>query len=64
MKTSQQSDADVPVKERDDGSALASIDDHIDPFEDENEDQGEVEGHAEGGQVDQDQEDGDESEED
>lgn len=63
MKTSQQSDTDVPVKERDDGSALASINDHIDPFEDETEDQGEVEEHAEGGQVDQEHED-DESEED
>ena len=64
MKTSQQSDADVPVKERDDGTALASIDDHIDPFEDDNEDQNEAEERAEGGQVDSEQEDGDESEED
>ena len=34
QKLAQQESAEVPIKERDDGSALASIDDHNDPFED------------------------------
>jgi hypothetical protein len=62
MKTNERPDEDVPVKERDDGTALASIDDNFDPFEDEDDNQGEIDGFAEGGRADQ--EDGDESEED
>jgi hypothetical protein len=62
MKTSERPEEGVPVKERDDGTALASIDDNLDPFEDEEDNQGEIDGFAEGGRADQ--EDGDESEED
>jgi hypothetical protein len=62
MKTSERPEEGVPVKERDDGTALASIDDNLDPFEDEDDNQGEIDGFAEGGRADQ--EDGDESEED
>lgn len=50
QKLEQQEAADVPIKEHDDGTAIASIDDHVDPFEDQ--DENSVEGHAEGGQVD------------
>jgi len=56
QKLEQQEAADVPIKEHDDGSAIAAIDDHVDPFEDQDEEN--TESLAEGGDVD-DSEDGD-----
>lgn len=61
-KADQQSAADVPVKERDDGSALAAIEDHVDPFENEDE-KVEIEEDAEGGEVGDDHDQEEETEE-
>ena len=57
-KTEQQSQ-DIEVKERDDGSALAALEDKVDPFAGEGEDK-DTEGHAEGGKVDDGEDDGQE----
>jgi hypothetical protein len=45
---------DIAVKERDDGSALAAVEEKVDPFAEdgEQEDNDDVESHAEGGQID------------
>ena len=53
---------DIAVKERDDGSALAAVEEKVDPFAEdgEQEDNDDVESHAEGGQVD---DEGDEDDE-
>lgn len=65
MKAELQAGEDIAIKERDDGSALAAMDDHVDPFEgsedqdssQDNDDQGgSAEGFAEGGEVDGDTE--------
>lgn len=33
MKAEMQAGEDIAIKEREDGSALAAMDDHVDPFE-------------------------------
>lgn len=55
---------DIAVKERDDGSALAALEEKADPFAEdgEQEDKDDVDAHAEGGQVDDDQGDEDDEE--
>lgn len=65
QKTELQAGEDIAVKERDDGSALAAMDDHKDPFdgseeqtnaEDENSSDDETESFAEGGEAEGDSE--------
>ena len=58
MKAEMQAGEDIAIKERDDGSALAAMDDHIDPFEGEEDNtsssddgDGDTQGFAEGGEV-------------
>lgn len=59
MKAEMQAGEDIAIKERDDGSALAAMDDHIDPFEGEedntsssnNDGDDDTESFAEGGEV-------------
>jgi hypothetical protein len=59
MKAEMQAGEDIAIKERDDGSALAAMDDHVDPFEgtedntsSSNDDgDGDTESFAEGGEV-------------
>jgi len=65
MKSVQKAEqqADIEVKERDDGSALAALDDKVDPFAEDGKDDEDKEEFAEGGQVDGD-EDHDEDETD
>ena len=70
QKAEMQAGEDIAIKERDDGSVLAAMEDHKDPFEgtddntnvdnDDNDDEGDgnTEGFAEGGET------GDETEED
>ena len=61
QKAEMQSGEDIAIKERDDGSALAAMDDHVDPFEgtddqessqDNDDEGGDTESFAEGGEVD------------
>jgi len=54
---------DIPVKEQDDGSALISIDQEVDPFEKE-EGEDDEDGHADGGTVEDSHEDEGETEDD
>jgi hypothetical protein len=66
QKAEMQAGEDIAIKEREDGSALAALDDHKDPFEgtdddtnvdnDDNEGDGDTEGFAEGGEADGDTE--------
>lgn len=60
QKAELQAGDDVAIKERDDGSALAAIEDHVDPFEgsddqdssqDNDDENGDTESFAEGGEV-------------
>jgi hypothetical protein len=59
MKAEMQAGEDIAIKERDDGSALAAMDDHVDPFEgtedntlaSEDDGDGDIENFAEGGNV-------------
>ena len=55
---------DIAVKERDDGTALAALEEKADPFAEdgEQEDKDDVEAHADGGQVDDEQNDEDDEE--
>lgn len=55
---------DIAVKERDDGTALAALEEKADPFAEdgEQEDKDDVEAHADGGQVDDEQNDEDDDE--
>lgn len=54
---------DIPIKEQDDGSALISIDQEVDPFEKE-EGEDDEDGHADGGTVEDSHEDEGETEDD
>jgi len=58
QKAEMQAGEDIAIKERDDGSALAAMDDHVDPFEGEEDNtsssddgDGDTQGFAEGGEV-------------
>jgi hypothetical protein len=59
MKAEMQAGEDIAIKERDDGSALAAMDDHVDPFEgtedntsaSDDDGDGDTESFAEGGEV-------------
>ncbi len=59
QKAEMQAGEDIAIKERDDGSALAAMDDHVDPFEgtedntsaSEDDGDGDTESFAEGGNV-------------
>lgn len=61
QKAELQAGEDIAIKERDDGSALAALDDHVDPFEgaddqenssqDNDDEEGNTESFAEGGEV-------------
>ena len=58
MKAEMQAGEDIAIKERDDGSALAAMDDHVDPFEGTEDNtsasddgDGDTESFAEGGEV-------------
>jgi hypothetical protein len=58
QKAEMQAGEDIAIKERDDGSALAAMDDHVDPFEGEEDNtsssddgDGDTQGFAEGGNV-------------